>query len=147
MKKRVILGSVAGVMLLTLTGCGGGKELTCTMENSEDGMSQITEMRVSFKNDTATSFTATSTFEMGEEYSGYLDEFEDFLKDSMTSEFEDAGVDTDFQRDGNKFILTMGADFSEMTEDQKAALGFDESDDNSYDTIKASLEDSGYTCK
>ncbi len=147
MKKRVILGSIAGVMLLTLTGCGGGKTLTCTMENSEDGMSQITEMRVSFKNDTATSFKTTSTFEMGEEYSGYLDEFEDYLKDSMTSEFEDAGVDIDFQRDGNKFILTMGADFSEMTDEEKADLGFDESDDNSYDTIKSSLEDSGYTCK
>ena len=41
----------------------------------------------------------------------------------------------------------MGADFSEMTNKEKADLGFNESDDNSYDTIKSSLEDSGYTCK
>ena len=43
--------------------------------------------------------------------------------------------------------MTVEADVTKMTEEEKDDFGFSDDDDNSYDTVKENLESEGYTCK
>ena len=144
MKSRVLVGSLA-VMLLLLTGCGGTQTLVCTQTQEEDGMTMTTEMNVAFQNDEASEFTMTADMKVDDTYIDYMDQFESIMKESFST-FEEDGMDVTIESKDTTITATVSANFNEMTEDEKEQIGFTSSD-NSYDDVKQSLEDSGFTCK
>lgn len=145
MKKRVLLGALAGVALLLSTGCGGSKTLVCTMTEEETGATMTMQMNVSFKDDVATKFDATIDMNVEDEYASYTDLLVSSLEEQFSS-FEDSGIDVDVKSSGNKVTASLGANFEQLTEDQKEELGFDPAE-NTYDAVKSQLEDTGMTCK
>ena len=146
MKKKLFLGALIGVMLLSVTGCGNsGTILTCTMEDSSDGTTMTQEWNVSFENDIATKMTSITKIEVNDEYEEQLDQIEESLKETDLQQTE--GMKESFERDGNILTMTVEADVTKMTEEEKDDFGFSDNDDNSYDTVKENLESEGYTCK
>lgn len=144
MKKRIIFGATMGVMLLSLTGCGG-KTLTCTNTQEQTGMTMQAEVKVSFRNDTASDLNMTVKTDIDDDYADRTSQFAKLLEEQYSS-YEDSGFDVDVKSTNNTVTLTLGADFAHMTDEEKENLGFDSSD-NSYDAVKDSLEDSGFTCR
>ncbi len=144
MKSRVLIGSLA-ISLLLLTGCGNTKTLVCTQTQDENGMSMTTEMNVTFKNDEASEFTMTADMEVEDTYKDYMDQFKSIMEESFSS-FKENGMDVTIDSKDTTVTATISANFDEMTEDEKEEIGFTSSD-NSYDSVKQSLEDSGFTCE
>ena len=144
MKSRVLIGSLA-ISLLLLTGCGNTKTLVCTQTQDENGMSMTTEMNVTFKNDEASEFTMTADMEVEDTYKDYMDQFKSIMEESFSS-FKENGIDVTIDSKDTTVTATISANFDEMTEDEKEEIGFTSSD-NSYDSVKQSLEDSGFTCE
>lgn len=144
MKSRVLIGSLA-ISLLLLTGCGNTKTLVCTQTQDENGMSMTTEMNVTFKNDEASEFTMTADMEVEDTYKDYMDQFKSIMEESFSS-FKENGMDVTIDSKDTTVTATISANFDEMTEDEKEEIGFTSSD-NSYDAVKQSLEDSGFTCE
>ena len=144
MKSRVLIGSLA-ISLLLLTGCGNTKTLVCTQTQDENGMSMTTEMNVTFKNDEASEFTMTADMEVEDTYKDYMDQFKSIMEESFSS-FKENGMDVTIDSKDTTVTATISANFNEMTEDEKEEIGFTSSD-NSYDSVKQSLEDSGFTCE
>ena len=145
MKKRVLLGIVAGVSLVTLSGCGNTQTLTCTQTQEDDGTTATQEMVVEFQNNEASKFTMTINMKAENANAEDLKTAEDMLKLSFSA-FEENGINVDVSSDDTSVTAKVSADFSQMTDEEKEQIGFTGSD-NSYETIKESFESEGYTCK
>ncbi len=143
MSKKILLGFVATAMLFSLTGCG--KSLECTMSEEGDGMTMTQTMNVGFNGDKAANLKADISVKLDEQYTDYIDEFEDTLKEQF-KDFEQSGMTLDVKSGKDNVSVIIEADFENMTDEQKNEIGFN-SESNNYDDIKSSLEDSGYTCK
>ena len=145
MKKRVLLGIVAGVSLVTLSGCGNTQTLTCTQSQEDDGTTATQEMVVEFQNNEASKFTMTINMKAENANAEDLKTAESILK-STFSTFEESGMDVDVSSDDTAVTAKVSADFTKMTDEEKDEVGFTGSD-NTYETIKENLESEGYTCK
>ena len=143
MSKKIFKTVVGGVMLLSLTGCG--KTLKCSITKEQSGMEMTQTMNVKFKNDKASSVTANIDMKVDKEYQEYMDTFADTLKDEF-KDFEENGMSLDIATKDDTIKVVIDANFDKMSDEQKNEIGFNRSD-NSYDAIKKSLEDSGYSCK
>ncbi len=143
MSKKIFMTVIAGVMLLSLTGCG--KTLKCSITEEQSGMKMTQTMNVKFKNDKASSVTANIDMKVDKEYQEYMDTFADTLKDEF-KDFEENGMSLDIATKDDTIKVVIDANFDKMSDEQKNEIGFNSSD-NSYDAIKKSLEDSGYSCK
>lgn len=145
MKKRVLLGIVAGVSLVTLSGCGNSQKLTCTQTQEDDGATATQEMVVEFQDNEASAFTMTMNMVAENASAEDLKTAEEMLKLSFSA-FEENGMNVDVSSDDTSVTAKVSADFSQMTDEEKEQIGFTGSD-NSYETIKESFEREGYTCK
>ena len=145
MKKRVLLGIVAGVSLVTLSGCGNTQTLTCTQTQEDDGTTATQEMVVEFQNNEASKFTMNINMKAENANAEDLKTAESILK-STFSTFEESGMDVDVSSDDTAVTAKVSADFTKMTDEEKDEVGFTGSD-NTYETIKENLESEGYTCK
>lgn len=143
MSKKIFMTVITGVMLLSLTGCG--KTLKCSITEEQSGMEMTQTMNVKFKNDKASSVTANIDMKVDKEYQEYMDTFADTLKDEF-KDFEENGMSLDIATKDDTIKVVIDANFDKMSDEQKNEIGFNSSD-NSYDAIKKSLEDSGYSCK
>ena len=108
-------------------------------------MEMTQTMNVKFKNDKASSVTANIDMKVDKEYQEYMDTFADTLKDEF-KDFEENGMSLDIATKDDTIKVVIDANFDKMSDEQKNEIGFNSSD-NSYDAIKKSLEDSGYSCK
>ena len=130
-------------MLLSLTGCG--KTLKCSITEEQSGMKMTQTMNVKFKNDKASSVTANIDMKVDKEYQEYMNTLADTLKDEF-KDFEENGMSLDIATKDDTIKVVIDANFDKMSDKQKNEIGFNSSD-NSYDAVKKSLEDSGYSCK
>lgn len=145
MKKRVLLGIVTGVSLVTLSGCGNTQTLTCTQTQEDDGTTATQEMVVEFQNNEASKFTMTMNMVAENASAEDLKTAEGILE-STFSAFEENGMDVDVSSDDTSVTAKVSADFTKMTDEEKDEVGFTGSD-NTYETIKENFESEGYTCK
>ncbi len=145
MKKGVIFGTMAGVMLLVLTGCDGGQTLTCTQNQEQDGRSMEAQMEIRFTNDRASSLSLqTQVSVTDEEDEVYLDSFIESMDELY--EYESDGVKIDVDSSSKTATVVVTFDFGKMSDDEIDDAGFD-SDDLSYETMKEEMEDTGFTCR
>lgn len=129
MKKKVILSLLVVSSLFVLTACGGGKKLTCTME--EEGNKMTANIVFDKDGTKVEKATVDSTFAFEDEDTAK--QMVDFLKSAC--EGEDAPKDCSVKQKGKEVTMTMSGDAeeSEMT--------------GTYDEVKADLIEEGYTCK
>ena len=137
MKKYLV---VLVAMLLVVTGCGG-KKLNCTME--EDG--QTAKVVVEFdKNDKAKKVDMTMTMPFEEELSKEEMEYMESYMGLLCSAFDYEGVTCKTDMSSKKVDVIIDMDFGKMSKETLEELEFEAT---SYDEMKKSLEESGYTCK
>lgn len=145
--KNFLKVGVLALVLVLVSGCGAkGKVLTCTMTNEETGMKSDQTMKVSFKDNKASKVNMTMKMTLDDEYASYLSS----VKSMMDSEFEEftskTGVKYDSKADKNTININLELDVTKLSESDLKDMNFDNSL-GTYDEVKKSLEESGYTCK
>ena len=144
MKKVLVFGLVC---TLFLTGCGG-KKLTCTMSENENGMTSEAKVVLTFDKEgkEIQKGTVTMSVKVGEEYASLL------YYMVAAAETEYAGI-KDFAKvyiksSDNSISAKVSYKTKGLTEDQLDELEYaGVYDDTTYEETKESFEDMGYTCK
>jgi len=139
MKNKKLLGVIGlGCSALLLTGCGG-KKLTCTMEDEQEGMGTMT-MEMVFHFDKEGEKVENLDMEMGIEFDKDID---DEMKEFYESYFEETCEDEDAPEDCK--VSTKDNSVTLKASGTPEELDYDS--DGNYDEIKEEMEDDGYTCK
>ena len=150
MKFKIIF--LALISTLILTGCFGiasEETLSCTMSETEEGMTTEIRFDLTFANDIATNYESEIVMitESNEQASAMKEIFESFMVD------EDEIITYGFDVDNEKFIMTMEANVADMLEaDADVDSGFSLSTDEinlrlSKDEIRTNLENDGWDCR
>ena len=142
--KKILLSLVAFFCVCLLSGCGG-KTLTCSNTEAEEGMTSKIEYKVSFDGDEATKISTKMEMEIPEEYIEYMS----MIEEEMKSTFEGKnGVDYDIKTSSNKLTLNLVMEPKKMDDGALKEMDLDLEDFKAnYDTIKTEMEKEGYTCK
>lgn len=147
MKNKIILGMVMGAILVGATGCDEGRTLTCTNEADEEGAKLSQQVIVSFdKQEVISHIKITSVVEAEDDYADEMDDYEDMVKDSIEDNDEEY-IKISYKRNGNTLSQVTEYYINQMSDEEKEKEGIDDPDENSYDALKESFEDQGYTCK
>ncbi len=147
MKNKIILGTIIGTFLIASAGCSNTKTLTCTSESQESGAKLTQQVLVTFdKNDTLSHVKITTKIDAEDDYADEMDEYEEMIKETVDSN-EEEHIKISYKRNGNSLSQVMDYYVSDMSDEEKENNGFDDPDENSYDTLKENFEEQGYTCK
>ena len=142
--RKILLTFLVSAFLLT--GCFGGKKLTCTMTGTEEGMETSTKVVIDFKNDKATKVDMEMKMIVDEEAAEYLDFMVEMMKLGF-AELEEQGWEVSVDTNGNTIIMKMIADISKLEASASDVGLFDFSKDASYEDTKKDAEAEGFTCK
>ncbi len=144
--KKFLMSLVVVCLAFVLTGCGDTNTnintLTCSMSESEEGIESYTEIKVGFSGDEVDTVNINAIATLDDEYSEYLDFFEAVFRSEFESIMEDIG-DMDVTRDDNSLSMSLSINVSDLTDGEKEDMELINAD---RETIKAELEDEGYTC-
>lgn len=145
MKKYLGLLVVMVFGFAFLTGCGSTKTLTCTRSEDEEGMEMNTTMNVTFDNDVISGANAIMEFKVPEEYLKVLpiEKFAEEIEKEFIGSIPE-GVTTDTKSKGDTITITMDIDVDKLDNKSKEEMDLDGS---SYEEVKKSLEEEGYSCK
>jgi len=145
MKKVLVFGLVC---TLFLTGCGG-KKLTCTMSETEEGNTMEEKIVLTFDKEGKEIQKGSRSLRISvdEEYAELLS----YAAESAEEEFEDIKdfAKVDIKSSDNSLKVEVSYNTKGLTEDQLEALEDAEvyASEVSYDEMKEELTESGYTCK
>ena len=144
MKKALALGLVC---TLFLTGCGG-KKLTCTMSETEDGMTGERKVVLTFDKEgkEIQKGTVTMNIKIDEEYASYLG----LLVASVESVYEDIKdfADVEVKSSDDSISTKVSYKVDGLTEEQLDKLDIASVyKDTTYEETKEQFEDMGFTCK
>lgn len=136
--KNIIIGLV---VCLLLSGCGASKEKTLSCTGEMEGMNT----NVSIKFDKKGVFEDAKlemVYKVEEEILKVMDiqKFSDTIKSSMESEMDEAS-NMEVTNNGKD---TINIKFNVGRDDFEETMNVD---DETYDDVKKSLEDEGFTCK
>ena len=141
-----ILGKVVGcaALVILLTGCGREKTLSCKMVGIGDneGMTQAYDLTFD-KKEMLKSGKMKIDYKLEEDMLEYFEAFKSQMKKEFDSD-DYKGIDVKFS-DNGKDTININFDFD--AKEASKAMGEDLTDEDTYDNIKKSLEDDGYTCK
>ena len=145
MKKNVYFGFLV-LGLVLFTGCSS-KTLNCSRENNySDEMIMNQDLSVSFNGDKVSKLSMDMDVKLGESYNS----FKDSLIESVESEFsrysDQSGISYKTNKNDNGFKFNVKINFNKLSDEAKKNLDI-VNYENSYDGVKAELEDSGYNCK
>ena len=144
MKKGVIFGTLAGIMLLSLTSCGNsGTKLTCTQSDEQEQGTLREDMVVTFKEDHIDTLDITFQIDVNDEYAEYVDELEDSMKD-LIEQYEKYATDYDVRTSGNTIRGILRVEYNKLSEEAREEADLN---DVTYDSMKEEMEDSGFTCR
>lgn len=144
MKKYLVVG-LAVVMMGFLTGCGSNtKTLKCTMDQNVAMMDMKQTINVTFKKDTVTKMEVIQDVKVSDSYSSYMEEIEKSLKEEMDS-YKEKGLKVETKTNGNNIKVTMVADLTKMSDEEKEGLDLVDAKGKMSDAKKA-FEDQGYKC-
>jgi len=132
--------------MILITGCGN-KTLKCNRDNSySDEMKMYQELELKFKSDSVSKLSMNMSVELGEEY---LD-FKDSLLQSVESEFADfsdeKGLSYSSSNNDSGFDFKLKINFNKLSDSAKNNIDI-VNYESSYESVKADLEESGYSCK
>ena len=139
MKKYLV---VLVAMLLVVTGCGG-KKLTCTLSKADQKLTAVMEYS---KDNVLKSIKMTVSVPLEKELSKEQKEAMESYMGLMCASFNYEGVDCKAETGSKSVDVVIKMYMSKMDDTAKQQLGYTE-ESSTYDAIKKSLENSGYTCK
>jgi Uncharacterized protein conserved in bacteria len=151
--RKISTMAIAFICLIVLTGCGGGKKLSCTVEEASTYNEIDTtgyEIKFEFSKDgkklnkfTESAYAKYSSSASKED----LNEVYEDLKDSC-KEFNDyAGVTCKGNKAGTKLSKTITVNLGKATPETLKEFYLDTFKDSSYDEVKKEVEGFGYSCK
>lgn len=146
----LVLGGIIAFVAVAYFTLFSTKTLECTMTDSETGMKMKQTMKVSFKNNSITKLGMATKITLDDEYMDYIDMLESSLEEEFETQFADymdkKGVTMNNKTKGNVLLFELEADLTKMDEETKEELDMVGKSD-SYDEVKKSFEEEGYTCK
>lgn len=143
MKKTKLL-AMFFIFGLLLTGCDS-KSLNCTKEEEIDAGKTKEVQLINFDNNKIKSYEATMSIALTNEYKDYADTLLESLEEPFKDFNEEDGIEYKTKVDGNNISVTVSGDYNKMSDDAKQSLGI--ADNASFDAVKESLENDGYSCK
>ncbi len=143
MKKTKLL-AIFFIFGLLLTGCDS-KSLSCTKEEEIDAGKTKEVQLINFDNNKIKSYEATMSIALTNEYKDYADTLLESLEEPFKDFNEEDGIEYKTKVDGNNISVTVSGDYNKMSDDAKQSLGI--ADNASFDAVKESLENDGYSCK
>ena len=144
--KKILMVGVPILALLFTSGCGNTKELSCTMSDNANGMEMSQDVKVTFKKDTAKKLDMSMKITLDDELKDYASEMEKEMKSEYASMEDAKGVTIKTSTKDNVVSLNVVADLDKMDDEAKEELDL-AGKTETYDELKKSLEDQGYTCK
>lgn len=134
--KGLVLAILMGIMVISLTGCGGNK-IVATKTTEDDMMGKYEEeITITFKDDKVETVKMVMEFEKEETAQGMYGILNMGMSMSEGTEIEGLKV----EQDGKKIIMTMDA--TAFAESSGAS-----DEEMTKDAIKKSLEEDGYKVK
>lgn len=143
MKKTKLL-AIFFIFGLLLTGCDS-KSLSCTKEEEIDAGKTKEVQLITFDNNKIKSYEATMSIALKDEYKNYADTLVESLEEPFKDYTEEDGLEYNTTVDDNNISVTVSGDYNKMSDDVKQSLGI--ADNSSFDQVKESLEEDGYSCK
>ena len=131
------------IALITLTGCGKKKTLTCTQSSSENGFTNELKEVYHFKKDRVESATKTFSVVAEGDFAQYIDDYKNSAQTTADDYNKTNGFKAKIESDNNKISVTVEMDPSKMDETNYKENNMGEN----YDSLKSILTDEGYTCK
>ena len=151
--KKIKFLLLAVFAVVCFTGCGADKKLVCTQSGTESGMKNNVEVTINFSNNKASKVKMDMAYEIAaEEAKEQWDEMIGMLDGMVGGMFADkAGITFSSKEDKNnyKYTATLDMDLNKMSKDTKGLLDMDmfADEDTSYEAVKKSAEEDGFTCK
>lgn len=142
--KKIMMTLVAVVMMFVLTGCGT-ETLTCTMSQTQTGMTMDQEMNATFVNNEVTKMDINIKAELDEAYVSAMDQIKSSVEANL-KQYKDNGGKVEITSEGNVINAKVDFDLSKMSKDQKKKLNMVDVYGTKSATAKE-LEKQGYTCK
>lgn len=142
MKRRLLTVALVAT-LVTLTGCGSKKTLTCTQTSSVNGFTNKNEIVFNFKNDRVEKAKKTSSVVAEGDFAQSIDYYKDSAQSSSDKYNKLSGFEAKVESDNNKIVLIVDMTPSKMSESDFDSNNMGEN----YDSMKAVLTEQGYTCK
>lgn len=142
--KKIMMTLVAVVMMFVLTGCGT-ETLTCTMSQTQTGMTMNQEMNATFVNNEVTKMDINIKAELDEAYVSAMDQIKSSVEANL-KQYKDNGGKVEITSEGNVINAKVDFDLSNMSKDQKKKLNMVDVYGTKSATAKE-LEKQGYTCK
>ena len=139
MKKYLV---VLVAMLLVVTGCGG-KKLTCTLEETDQKSTVAMEFD---KENVVTKIKMTVSVPLENELTAEEKEYMESYMGIMCAAFDYDGVSCETKTGSKSVDVVITMDMDKMDQDTKDDMGYSK-EEATYDAMKKSLEESGYTCK
>lgn len=140
--KNIVLIVIMGLVLILLSGCGKNK-LVATKTTSDEKLGNYTEETViTFKDDKINGVESTMEFEKEESAESMYSVYNMIF--SMSEE-EIEGME--IKKDGNKLIMTIDAKLYEQTAKAYAQTEGASEEEITKESLKATLEQQGYTVK
>lgn len=133
---------------------GGSNLLSCTMDyTSQMGgagyKSAVVNTNVKFVNNSASAIEMQMIFELDSTYASQIDLFVSTMQSSMNKQYGNTkGIKvTSSKLSSTKFDVKIAMDVTKMTAEELKSKNFDSFKTATYDQVKQSLVQSGYTCK
>lgn len=139
MKKYLV---VLVAMLLVVTGCGG-KKLTCTLDETDQKSTVAMEFD---KDNVVTNIKMTVSVPLEKELTAEEKEYMESYMGLMCAAFDYEGVTCKAETGSKSVDVVINMDMKKMDDATKDEMGYSK-EEATYDAMKKSLEESGYTCK
>ena len=131
---------------------GGGKTLTCTLDQSQSGIDMKSKMIINFddkdeavkKVDVEMNITVDDETKKVMEQTGMSMEAFSKTMSSNFDELKEEGFTVDSKVSNNTIKFKANINSDKLSDEQKQALNLN---GDSMDSIKKGLEESGFTCK
>lgn len=141
MKIRYLLGIVC--ILGCLTGCGGEKKLSCTLEGKDLGKKLLEQTDIYFNKKEVTKVTSKIKTTYENEYKEEIETTYKALEESVKQYKEEDGIKTKLTKGDDNISVELTFDMKK----QKASENSGFATNASQDELKKELEEKGYTCK
>lgn len=148
MKKRYLLGGMIFISLVIMTGCGEKtKTLNCIKAEKQTGINSVSEMKLTFKNDSIKLVESKSEVSVTlDTYQKNIDLMYNALQEQFAEAKEDKGVIVKTSKTSDSVTVKITVDAKKSPE-QVQIVGSSLNHEMNYEEAKKNLEDLDYSCK
>lgn len=142
--KKTKLMAIFFILGLLLTGCDS-QSLKCVKESDIDAGKTKEVQSINFNNNKIKEYKATMAIELKDEYKDYANTLLEGLEAPFKSYTKEDGLEYKTSVNEGNISVTVSGNYSKMSDDVKQSLGI--SDNFTFNKVKESLENDGYSCK